>query len=155
VQAVVNVAFEKIKRWCAQQERSHFEVKKKLQSLGVYAGNAEALLVKLIEENYVNEQRFAQGFARGKFALKKWGRIKISYELAQKKVSGHNIKTSLKEIGEADYLQTLQKLAEKKWALLADESLLNRQGKTINYLLQKGYEMPLIKQCLTGLKDEG
>ena len=138
----------KIKHYCAYQERSHAEVKHKLFTLGLSKIAVEALLAKLIEENYLNEERFATSFARGKFSLKKWGRIKIKQELMLKQVSLTNIKTSLKEIDEADYLQTLLRLVEKKYASLASEDDLGRQFKTIQYLLQKGYEMPLVQQAL-------
>jgi regulatory protein len=147
--------FEKIKHFCAYQERSHFETKQKLYLFGLSTSDVEALLAKLIEENYLNEERFAQCFARGRFALKKWGRVKIKHELALKKVSATNIKTSLKEIDEDDYQQTLQHLAEKKWLLLSDEQPVSRQAKTIQYLLQKGYELPLIQNVLKAITARG
>jgi len=143
--------FEKIKHFCAYQERSHFEVKQKLYLLGLSTGDVEALLAKLIEENYLNEERFARSFARGRFSLKKWGRVKIKHELVLKKVSSANIKTSLKEINEGDYLQTLHQLAEKKWLLLPDEQQVSRQAKTMHYLLQKGYELPLVQNVLKAI----
>lgn len=143
---------EKIKRYCAYQERSHFDVKNKLYSFGLPTNRVEALVAMLIEENYLNEERFAIGFARGKFNLKKWGRVKIKYELGLKKVGTANIKTSLKEIGEEDYQRMIQNLVEKKWAALAGEDPLSRQAKTVHYLLQKGYELPLVQEALKKLK---
>jgi len=148
MKSAVKDPFEKIKQYCAYQERSHFEVRKKLFSFGLTSNRADALLARLIEENYLNEERFATSFARGKFSLKKWGRIKIKYELTLKKVSAANIKTSLKELNEDDYLKTIQVLVEKRWHALNDEDNVSRQAKTINYLLQKGYEMPLVQQAL-------
>lgn len=146
--AVIKDPLEKIKHFCAYQERSHFEVKQKLYSLGLHFNKVEELLAKLIEENYLNEERFAQSFARGKFRIKRWGRVKIKYELKAKKVSEYNIKNALKQIDEGEYTVTLQQLAEKKWAALEGENALTRQAKTLQYLLQRGFEMPLAQQAV-------
>ena len=145
---------EKIKRYCAYQERSHFEVKNKLYSFGLPTSRVEALVAALIEENYLNEERFATSFARGKFTLKKWGRVKIKYELGLKRVGAANIKTSLKEINEEDYRQMIQNLVEKKWDALVGEDTFSRQAKTVQYLLQKGYELPLVQQALKNIRDK-
>lgn len=150
----VENSFQKIKHYCAYQERSHYEVREKLYSLGLYKLQVEALLAKLIEEDYLNEERFARSFARGRFGLKKWGRVKIKYELRLKKVSDYNIKLGLKEIKEEDYLVTLQKLVDDKWDILKDEKNIARQAKTVAYLLQKGYEVPLGQQAIKNIIDK-
>lgn len=141
-------AMPKIRHYCAYQERSHQEVKEKLYSFGLRKAEVEELLSAMIEEDYLNEARFAEQFAGGKFRMKKWGRVKIVYELKQKQVSPYNIKRAVALIDEATYLDVLQKLAADKWALLKQEQYLNRQAKTTQYLLQKGYELPLIKQAI-------
>lgn len=146
--AVIKDPLEKIKHFCAYQERSHFEVKQKLYSMGLHFNKVEELLATLIEENYLNEERFAQSFARGKFRIKRWGRIKIKYELKAKKVSDYNIKSALREIDEDEYIKALQQVAEKKWAALEDENALTRQAKTLQYLLQRGFEMALAQQAV-------
>jgi regulatory protein len=141
-------ALQKLKHYCAYQERSHAEVKEKLYNLGVWKKEHDDIIAVLIEENYLNEERFAIAFARGKFRMKHWGRVKIKYELKQKQVSEYCIKKALKEIDEDEYLKTLQKLAEEKHASLKGEQYLIRKKKTIDYLAQKGFEMELIKQAL-------
>lgn len=143
----------KIRRFCAFQERSHQEVKEKLYGLGLYKKQVEVLLTQLIEDNYLNEERFATSFARGKFNIKNWGRIKIKYELQQKRVSVYNINKALEEIDETKYLKTLQKLANKKWALVKEGQLMVRKSKTIQYLLQKGYERHLAKTAVDKAAD--
>jgi len=144
----VEQAEQKIKHYCAYQERSHFEVREKLYTLGLHKMQVETLLTKLITENYLDEERFAASFARGKFNLKQWGRIKIKYALKLKKVSDYNIKTALKQIDEADYLTVLQKLATEKWALLKGEHYITRQAKTTAFLMQKGFEPQLAQQAV-------
>src|SRR6187401_2447386 len=90
-------ALQKIKHYCAYQERSHYEVKEKLYSFGLYKNEVELLLSQLVEENYLNEERYAIAFAGGKFRIKQWGRVKIKYELKQKQVSEYSIKKALKQ----------------------------------------------------------
>lgn len=143
-------AFQKAKHYCGYQERSHTEVKEKLYSFGLYKQQVEELLSQLIEENYLNEERFAIQFAGGRFRMKQWGRVKIKYELKQKRVSEYCIKKALKEIDEEDYLRTLQTLATKKWATIKGEGVNHyvKLSKTTDYLLQKGYEPDLIKQAI-------
>lgn len=145
-------AWQKIKHYCAYQERSHNEVKNKLYGFGLYKSEVEELLSKAIEEDYLNEERFAEMFAGGKFRMKHWGKVKIVYELRLKGVSSYNINRGLKSIPDADYRKTLQKLAEEKWNSLKGEHPLSRQAKTTSYLQQKGYEIPLIQQAIQAVK---
>lgn len=145
-------AWQKIKHYCAYQERSHSEVKNKLYGFGLYKSEVEEMLSKAIEEDYLNEERFAELFAGGKFRMKSWGKVKIIYELRQKGVSSYNINRGLKAIPDADYRSTLQKLAEHKWQQLEGEHPISRQAKTTSYLMQKGYELPLIQQTIQGIK---
>ncbi|MCW3082179.1 regulatory protein RecX [Segetibacter sp.] len=144
-------ALKKIKNYCSYQERSHNEVKEKLYSFGLFKVETEEILSILIEENYLNEERFAKQFAGGKFRMKQWGRRKIQYELQQKGVNKQNIKLGLKEIEEKQYEAVLQKLAAKKWKELSGEQYLVRQAKTNAYLLQKGYEQSLISTVINSL----
>jgi regulatory protein len=145
-------AFEKIKHYCRYQERSHREVKEKLYSFGLYKGDVEQILTQLIEEDYLNEERFAVQFAGGKFRIKHWGRVKIKHELQQKGISSYCIKMGLKEIEEETYLQTLKKLATKKWQTLETEQYLTKQAKITSYLLHKGYEAELVRRVVAELK---
>lgn len=146
-------ALQKLKHFCGYQERSHYETQQKLYSLGLYKKDVEILLSQLIEENYLNEERYAIAFASGRFRIKQWGRIKIKYEMQQHKVSSYNITKALKSIDEIDYLATLQALAVKKWASLRSEQYLNRQAKTTSFLMQRGFEPNLIAAAITKIRD--
>jgi regulatory protein len=138
-------AIQKLKHYCAYQERSHAEVKEKLYSLGLWRQDVDKAISQLIEADCLNEERFAKAFAGGKFRMKHWGRVKIKYELKQKQVSEYCIKKGLKEIDEEDYLKTLNKLKEEKLLTLKSEkNVLVRKRKLSDYLLQKGYERDLI-----------
>jgi regulatory protein len=141
-------ALQKLKHYCAYQERCHSEVKEKLYSLGVWKKDRDEIISALIEENYLNEERFAIVFAGGRFRVKQWGRVKIKYELKQKQVSDYSIKKALKQVDEKEYLKTLEKLLEKKQALLKKEQPVIRKKKTMDYLLQKGFEADLINKMM-------
>lgn len=145
-------AFSKAKHYCAYQERSHREVKEKLYGFGLRKVDVETILSQLIEENYLNEERFAKQFAGGKFRIKKWGRVKIIYELKQKRISSYNIKMALEEIDGEEYLSVLKKLADLKWRSLKKDQHIIRQTKTQQYLLQKGFEPALVKAAIAALR---
>jgi regulatory protein len=137
---------QKLKHYCAYQERCHSEVKEKLYSLGIRKNEHDGIIGSLIEEDYLNEERFAIAFAGGKFRLKHWGRVKIKYELKQKRVSDYSIKKALKQIKDEDYMTVLKKLSDEKYASLKNEQHLIRKKKTMDYLVQKGFEMELVRQ---------
>lgn len=141
-------ALQKLKHYCAYQERCHAEVKEKLYSLGVWANDRDQIITTLIEENYLNEERFAIAFAGGKFRVKQWGRVKIKYELKQKQVSEYCIKKALQQIEEGDYYKTLNKLATDKYASLKKEQYMVRKKKTMDYLLRQGFETGLVTEMM-------
>lgn len=147
-------ALQKARFYCGYQERSHAEVKEKLYSYGLRKQEVEESLAQLIEENYLNEERFAIQFAGGKFRMKQWGRVKIKYELKQKQVSEYCIRKALKEIDEDDYLKTLNRLAEEKWNAVTGEGVNRfvKMSKTTDYLMQKGYETELIRSVIATLQ---
>ena len=147
-------AFQKLKHYCAYQERSHDEVKQKLYGFGLHRQEVEETISQLIEENYLNEERFAIAFAGGRFRSKQWGRVKIEYELKQKKVSPYCIKKALNDIDDDAYLKTLYQLARKKWSSLKAPGTTDyvKSSKTTTYLLQRGFERQLISQAVAKLK---
>lgn len=141
-------ALQKLKHYCGYQERCHKEVKEKLYSLGVWKKDHDEVIAALIEQNYLNEERFAVAFAGGKFRQKQWGRVKIKYELKQKQVSEYCIKKAIKQIDEDEYLAVLKKLADEKYASLKSEQYLVRKKKTMDHLIAKGYESDLVRSIL-------
>lgn len=145
-------AWPKIKQYCVFQERAHQEVREKLYGYGLHKTDVESLISRLIEDNYLNEERFAIQYAGGKFRLKHWGKIKIKYGLKAKGVSEYLIKKALKNIPASDYEQTAEKLANQKFkALKSEKNHLIRKRKMQDYLLQKGYERPLVISIISKL----
>ncbi|MDX1935998.1 MAG: regulatory protein RecX [Flavihumibacter sp.] len=145
-------ALQKLRQFCAYQERCHQEVKDKLYSYGLHQQQVEESISQLIEEDYLNEERFAKQYAGGKFRMKQWGKVKITYELKLKKVSAYCIKKALKELPDDDYFATLQQLATTKWNnLKGEKNRFVKMKKTQDYLLQKGYEAEWVREQLQKL----
>ncbi len=141
-------ALEKLRQYCAYQERCHSEVKYRALELGMRGPEVEEAIAALIAENFLNEERFARAYAGGKFRMKQWGRKKIQAGLKQKQVSSYCIRKGMEEIDEEDYTTALRQQAEKKYHSLRGEVPLKRKFKTIQYLLQRGYEQDLISEAL-------
>ena len=146
-----DAATQKIKHYCAYQERCHQEVKDKLYGFGLHSKEVNEIIAFLIEENYLNEERFAIHFAGGKFRTKQWGRKKIQYELQQKRISTYLIKLALKEIDAEQYTSVLHKLATTKWKSLKGQNKYTKMGKTNAYLVQKGYESVLVNEVIQSI----
>ena len=145
-------ALSKAKHYCAYQERCHSEVKDKLYGFGLNTTEVNQMMSTLIEENYLNEERFAIQFAGGHFRSKKWGRLKIIYALKQKQVSPYCIKKALKLIDEEEYQKVLQKHFEEKLkSLKSEKNSFIKKRKLQNHLLQKGFENDLIRQLVNGI----
>ncbi|WP_456463085.1 regulatory protein RecX [Lutibacter sp.] len=140
----VNEATKILEHFCAYQERCHKEVEQKLYDLKMIPEAKEKIILHLLQHNFLNEERFAKAFVRGKFSIKKWGRIKIINELRFKNISTYNIKSALKEINEKDYLETLQKISEKKLALIKESNTFKKKNKLATFLISKGYESELV-----------
>ena len=131
-------ALQKLKHYCAYQERCHSEVKEKLYTLGIWKKEHDAIIATLIEEGYLNEERFAIAFAGGKFRVKQWGKVKIKYELKQKQVSDYSIKKALKEIKDEEYMSVLKKLAEEKKDFLKRRTVFGKKKENNGLFITKG-----------------
>ncbi|EDM45637.1 regulatory protein RecX [unidentified eubacterium SCB49] len=141
----VEEAKRKIERYCVYQERCHKDIEKKLREMRMIPQAIDEIFGHLIEHNFLNETRFAQAFARGKFNIKKWGRSRITRELKLRKISEYNIKLALKEIEEQDYYSTFNALAEKRLLQVERETNISKKRKKIaDYLLYRGWESDMI-----------
>ncbi len=148
-----NQAWLAIQKFCAYQERCHKEVRSRLYEYGLGTEDVEELIFKLIEDNYINEERFAVAYARGKFRVKKWGRLKIVSELKFRQISPFCIKKGLKEIDDKLYAETLRDLVAKKdHDYRSTTNRFARNKKIANYCFNKGYESELIWQEIQDLE---
>lgn len=143
-------ALLKLQRYCAYQERSHYEVRSKLIELGVYGETLEGVMAELIEGNFLNEERFARSFARGKFRMKQWGRRRIVQELKRHRISEYCIRKAMEEIDEADYLAALRNLLRKKLESMPQgEPPLAQRAKLIRHAYARGFEQEVIEVILS------
>lgn len=144
-------ALKKMQRYCAYQERSHKEVRGKLLDLGIYGDDLEAILAELIADNFLNEERFARAYARGKFRMKQWGRRRILQELKFRGVSAYSTRKAMEEIPETDYLETLENVVRKKYDSLKEPDDYKRCNKTAQYAISRGFEPNLVWQAIERL----
>lgn len=153
--AVLEATMAAIRHYCAYQDRCHSEVRTKLLGLECYGEELEEAISVLIEEDFLNEERYAISYARGKFRMNKWGRIRIRQHLQLKKVSDYCIRKALSQLNEVEYADTLQQLMEKKAAALDKErNDWVRKQKVFQYLLQKGYESDLVQDTWNSFKQD-
>lgn len=140
----VEEAKKGLERYCSYQDRCHKEVQQKLFKMRMIPEACELIILHLMEHDFLNEERYAKSFARGKFNIKNWGKIRIVKELKQKNISKYNIETALKEIEEEEYHSRIKFLAVKKYELLSEPDNFKKRQKLIDFLLRKGFENYLV-----------
>ena len=141
-----------MEHYCAYQERCHKEVETKLKQMRMIPEARDQIIYHLLQHNFLNETRFSQAFARGKFRTKKWGKNRIVNELKLRNISTYNIKLALKEILEAEYLETFDKLSEKRLSqLVSEENIQKKRKKLADYLLYRGWESHLVYEKVNEL----
>ncbi|MEB2779412.1 regulatory protein RecX [Algoriphagus persicinus] len=147
-------AFEKLTTFCAYQDRCPWEIRHKLYDKGIKDEQAEQLITELIAAEFVDEERYARAFARGKFRLKKWGKTRIRMELKMRELPEELIQKGLSEIDPEEYYDTLLTQTEKKWESTNGTDLYKKKYKVTQYLMNKGFEMDLVKEALESLQKD-
>ena len=140
----VDEARKKLEHYCAYQERCHKEVTQKLYDLKMIPEARDLIIVHLLQHNFLNEERFAKAFVRGKFRIKKWGRQRLKLELKRKDINKTIISIALKEIEDGDYIDTFNTLAEKKVESIRESNLQKKRKKLADYLFYRGWESHLV-----------
>lgn len=134
----------KLEHYCAYQERCHKEVYQKLKGMNMIPEAIDSIVVHLIEHKFLNEERFAKAYVRGKFRIKKWGKRRLTLELKKRDITIVNINQALKEIPDQDYVEVFTILAEKRASSLNEVNSLKKKKKLIDYLLYRGWESHLV-----------
>ncbi|MFD2916779.1 regulatory protein RecX [Psychroserpens luteus] len=140
----VDEARKRLESYCAYQERCHKEVSQKLYDMRMIPEARDQIIVHLLQHNFLNEERFAQAFVRGKFRIKKWGRQRITLELKRKDISKTIITIALREISDDDYIETFNALAEKKVETIRESNHQKKRKKLADYLFYRGWESHLV-----------
>lgn len=143
---------QKLEAYCAYQERCHGEVIEKMRAMAVPREDFDEIIVHLIEHNFLNEERFAQSFARGKHRIKSWGKTRIVAELKLRNISQYNINTALNEIADDEYEHTFDTLSLKHWNSITEKNVQKKRKKFCDFLLRKGFESQLVYQKMKELE---
>ena len=138
----------KAESYCAYQERSQFEIRNKLYEWGLHQKDVEEIISELIEQNFLNEERFAMAYSLGKFRIKGWGKIKIRQGLKIKRIPDKLIMKSLNAIDDDDYLMMLKKILEKKSNTISEKDPFKLRYLLTRFAASKGYELDLIADLL-------
>lgn len=138
-----------LEHYCSYQERTHWEVEQKLQNLRIIPVAAEEIIIYLLQNNFLNEERFARTYVRGKFNQNQWGRVKIKQNLIQKGLSEANIKIGLTEIDSASYMETILALSKKYQLKNKGKNSYEKKQRLLRYLYQKGFETSVVYESLT------
>lgn len=146
-------AIKKIEHYCAYQERCHEEVESKLHTMKMDSEEIDQIIAHLIKDNFLNEERFACSFARGKHRIKHWGTIRITNELKFRKINQRLITTALKEITVEEYFDTFEKLAQRTWENTTETNTLKKRKKFCDNLLRKGFESNLVYEKVKELEN--
>ena len=141
----------KMEHYCAYQDRCHYDVEKKLREFFLIPEARDEILLGLMQEKFLDEERFAKSFVRGKFRIKHWGRKKIVQELKKRNITEYLIRKGLEEIDEGEYFTTMETLLRKKKESIKAKSDYEIQNKLISFMMNKGYEYELIKEVINDL----
>lgn len=140
----IKEAIQKIEHYCAYQERCHQEVEQKLRNMKMDSDEIDHIIAHLINENFLNEERFACSFARGKHRIKHWGKIRITNELKFRGINQTLINIALKEISPEEYYSTFDTLANRNWESIMEKNALKKRKKFCDFMLRRGFESSLI-----------
>lgn len=141
------IIIEKIQSYCLYQDRCVIEVKNKLYSFKVSSQLVENIVEYLIDNDYLNEERYTKMFIQGKLRIKKWGRIKLKYELRSKGIDIKTINEHINQINEEDYMNYFNEFSTSKIKFLKGTKDQKKRS-FINYFTYRGWENNLIYQKL-------
>lgn len=139
-----SLTFDEIKlklvNYCVYQDRCHAEVEQKMREFLLIDEAKDEIILYLLKENYLNEERFTRSYIRGKFYIKHWGRNKIKMHLKMKQISEKLISKCFDEIDEDDYEKMIKKIFEDYSSRQKGLQEYQKKSKTIKYLMSRGFE---------------
>ena len=141
-------ALERAATYCSRRETSSGQLRLKLKEWEVPEEFWEPLVIKLVEQKFVDDRRFAELFVREKFRLNRWGRIKIAYMLRQQGIGEELIQQSLETIDEESYERVCRELIAARSPRIKEKNPYSRKGKLYRYVSGRGFEADLIYRIL-------
>lgn len=142
------VMLEKMRKYCVYQERSHQEVRYKLVNIGARGDALEKIMGQLIEEGFLDEERFARAYARGKFRTKQWGKRKILQELERRNIGTYLQNKAMEEIDDDEYREVLLTILRKKQESISRFSQPEQKLRLFKFAFQRGFEADLIYESI-------
>jgi len=139
---------EKLRKYCAFQERSHRDVGQKMWDMKIPSNLHDDILIELISSDFINEERFAKAYVRGKFRIKKWGRLKIVKGLKEHNISKPCIQIGLREIDDRQYMKNLRQCIDEKRLKLTEKNPWKRKSAIMRFAQQRGFETELILELI-------
>ncbi len=137
----------RMQKYCGYQDRCHHEVRYKLVNIGIYGDDLEDIIASLVNDKYLDEERFVKAYTQGKFRNNKWGMTRIVQGLKAKRIGDYLIQKAKAEIDPKEYEVQLVELLKKKEASLSNKTR-NPYQSLFNYAYSKGYESGLISEVL-------
>ncbi|MCC5937366.1 MAG: RecX family transcriptional regulator [Lunatimonas sp.] len=153
-ESVPSAVWERVASYCAYQERCESEVRAKLEEMELPDTQIDVVVRRLSEEGFFDERRFVEAFVRGRFSIKKWGRVRIRQELKLRGISDELIRFGMELIETEDYLQVLNSLAERKWQATHESNLFTKKAKVQRFLAFRGFENELIREIIDRLSQQ-
>ena len=151
IQITPKQALARIQKICSVQEKCSFDVRRKLFDWSIEEKEVERIINCLVYDKFIDDNRFAKSFVREKFRINKWGRIKITYTLKQKRIPKSTIDLALEEIEEEEYLQVLETELIKKKKSIKAKNQFDLKGKLLRFGQSKGFETEYILRIIENL----
>lgn len=133
-------AIQRVQFLCARQERCSYDIMLKLRQWQIQPHDIEKIITNLIENNFINDERYASLFARDKNRFNKWGPIKIAYALRAKRISETVIKESLVGLESNENESTLIHILNKKASSIKSKSPSDLKAKLLRFGISRGFE---------------
>jgi len=137
---------QKLVKFCLYRDRCHSEVEEKMKEFFMIPEVKDEILLFLINEKYLNEERFTRSYIRGKFYINHWGKEKIKLNLRSKKIPEKLILNCINEIHEDDYIKQIRLFIEKLSLKFQELNQYQKKNKILKFLISKGYEYDLINK---------
>lgn len=141
-------AIMRLETLCARSEQSSWELRQKLIKWGINESQSNKIMEELSDRRFVDDSRFAKAYCRDKFRFSRWGKVKITNGLIQKRISKGYIKDALMEIDENDYEQTLLELLRLKARTIEDACSYDGKTRLFRFGISRGFEPSMVVRLI-------
>lgn len=147
-------ALSKVMFICSRQEKCSFDIRKKLRDWEISSDDQNQIIQTLIDENFLNEERYTNFYVRDKFKFNRWGRIKIAHHLKQKQIPEYIISDAIEQLDESEYIQNLHDILEIKLKTTKEEDPYQLRAKLFRFVQGRGFESQLSLRVIDKLISE-